>query len=326
MAVSKGQLETVMNKNTDLTQQIILKSFQDDNLISWIEAYLQTCRATNLTRRTIEDYKEKLKPFLNYCLGLAINDLNQINPTTIRQYLLFLQEKGHNQGGVHCHFRVLRAFLKWYSGEEDDFINPLNKVKSPRLNVLPLDPVSLDDINALLSTCKSSKFTDHRDKAIILTLMDSGLRALELLNLNLEDCNFITGEILVRQGKGKKPRYTYVGRVTRKAIRSYLKVRNNTSKALFIRIDREGRLGYDALRTIFVRRAKLAGLQKAPSPHSFRRQFALSCLKNHMDINILAKLMGHTSLAVLQRYLKISSVDTEEAYKLNSPVDRLMNY
>jgi len=80
------------------------------------------------------------------------------------------------------------------------------------------------------------------------------------------------------------------------------------------------RLGYDGLRGILNRRAQEAGVEE-PALHDFRRAFALSMLRNGMDIFTLAKLMGHEGISVLQCYLKQTNLDTEEAHRRASPVD-----
>ena len=74
------------------------------------------------------------------------------------------------------------------------------------------------------------------------------------------------------------------------------------------------RLSYDSLRGILTRRAKDAGVEE-PSLHDFRRAFALTMLRNGTDVFTLAKLMGHETIAVLQRYLKQTNQDTEAAHR-----------
>jgi site-specific recombinase XerD len=69
----------------------------------------------------------------------------------------------------------------------------------------------------LCETCPNNTFTGIRDRAIFLSLLDTGARASKFLNLNLEDINPITGEILIREGKGRKPRTVFIGQKSRKA-------------------------------------------------------------------------------------------------------------
>jgi len=81
-------------------------------------------------------------------------------------------------------------------------------------------------------------------------------------------------------------------------------------------------LEYGGLRAILTRRAERTGINQA-SLHSFRRAFALNCLKNVMDIYTLQKLMGHADLQILRRYLKQTDQDIQEAHRRASPVDSM---
>jgi len=149
-------------------------------------------------------------------------------------------------------------------------------------------------------------------------------RASEFLDLNLDDLNQATGEIFIKQGKGGKPRYVYIGRTARKALRRDLKHRTDTHPALWVTHPRYGisRLAYDGLRSIITRWAKEAGIQP-PAIHDFRRGFALAILRAGVDLYTLAKLMGHEGIQVLSRYLKLTDQDARRAHEKFSPVDNL---
>jgi site-specific recombinase XerD len=304
------------------TDQQTQKTIRQYNLVSIAEGFLIERKTRNVTPGTIDFYRDNLKPFLAWTDVQAITDIEQLTPAVIRDYLLYLEEHGHNAGGIHAFYRTLRALLRWYADEFDrlDF-NPLRKVKAPRVPQEPLNPVSLEDVRKLWNVCRGNGFTDDRDKAILLFLLDTGARAKELLQTSREDLNEITGDVLIRQGKGRKPRTVFIGRTSRRAMRAYLKQRQDDSQALFV-TDEGERLTYDGLRAIITRRAKLAGI-KPPALHSFRRAFALNMLRNGIDLITLSRLMGHTDLQILKRYLAQSPDDLRAAHSRGSPVDNL---
>ena len=155
-----------------------------------------------------------------------------------------------------------------------------------------------------------------------MCLLDTGARANEFLDINIEDVNQTCGDILIRQGIGSKPRIVYIGKQSRKALRRYLKHRKDNNPALWVshpRFDLE-RIIKDGLRGIIRRRSLDADLA-APSLHDFRRAFTLSMLRNGTDVFTLAKLMGHEGITVLQRYLKQTNLDAEEAHRRAGPLD-----
>jgi integrase/recombinase XerD len=296
----------------------------DDYLLNWLEAFLIDRKAAGVAAGTLRFYRQKIKLFSDYCDGQAVKQIGQINPSFLRQFLLYLEESGHNAGGRHAAFRTIRAFFLWYEDEVEPqgWSNPIRKVKAPRVPVEPLEPVAFETVTQMIKACPHDTFTGDRDAAILLCLLDTGARASEFLSVNLDDINQARGDILIRQGKGRKPRTVYIGKQSKRALRRYLKNRRDNSAALWVTHPRFGseRLSYEGLREVLTRRAQGAGVEE-PALHDFRRAFALSMLRNRTDIFTLAKLMGHEGISVLQRYLKQTNLDTEEAHRRAGPVD-----
>ncbi len=284
------------------------------------DAFLTDRRSQNLTRKTIEFYQSQLQCFVKWCTAQSVSTVDQITPEVMRLYMLRLSEDGHNSGGVHVSYRTVRAFLRWYEQEFEPaaWRNPLKKVKPPRVDMEPLEPVSIEHVRMMVGTCNRGKFTDFRDKAILLFMLDTGVRAGELLALNIQDVD-INGGVLIRQSKNRKPRTVFLGREARRALRTYLKQRDDDSPAMFIADDGE-RLQMAGLRQILVRRAKRANVP-APSCHSFRRAFALAMKRGGSDLITIQRLMGHSDLTQLNRYLKQDADDLRELHNRMSPAD-----
>ena len=294
---------------------------QQDYLAILIESFLIDRRSQGLSSETISFYTKKLKYFLKYCEGQALTQVSQLTSDLIRRYILELSET-HNPGGVHACFRPLRTLLYWIEDEEimpQGWKNPIRRVKAPKLPTEPIEPISVEDINLLLKTCESN-YSGVRDKAMMLGLLDTGARAKEFLNINLEDIELATGSVLIRQGKGRKPRLVFLGRKSIRAIRAFLRARHDNNPALWVSIHGD-RMTYAALRCLLRRRAQLIGLKDIPTPHDFRRAFALVMLRNGVDIFALQKLMGHSDLQVLRRYLAQTDQDIQTAHMRGSPVD-----
>ncbi len=294
---------------------------QQDYLPLTVQSFLIDRKAQSVSPETLSFYQKKLKYFLSFCEAQAVTQVSQITPDLIRRFILELSET-HNQGGVHACFRPLRTLLLWVESEEimpAGWKNPIRKVKAPKLAVQPIEPVGIEDVRALAQTC-GHDFSGARDKAMILVLLDTGARAQEILSINLQDLDLATGSLLIRKGKGSKPRMAFLGQKTIRALRAYMRTRRDTNTALWISVHGD-RMTYAALRCLLRRRARLAGLRGIPSPHDFRRAFALLMLRNGVDIFALQKLMGHSDLQVLRRYLAQTDEDIRAAHVRGSPVD-----
>jgi site-specific recombinase XerD len=255
----------------------------------------------------------------------AAGDVYSLTPTNLRQFLLDLG-KTHNPGGVHGVYRSVKAFLRWWEAETEptDWHNPMLKVQAPKRPQELLEPVSLEDLRALLDTCEHKDHAGDRDRAIVMALLDTGCRAAEFVSLNFGDVTMSTGAVMVRRGKGGKGRAVFMGAKTRRALTAYLRYRPDLKDPdpLWATLQ-GGRLTHAGIREILRRRAQRAGIAE-PSLHSFRRAFALSSLRNGVDVYALQRLMGHSDLSVLRRYLAQTEGDLQRAHEKGGPVDHLL--
>jgi len=126
-----------------------------------------------------------------------------------------------------------------------------------------LEPADMSAIKSILKTCSQKTLLDTRDKAILLFLVDTGLRASEFVALDLADCYYASGAVTVDRGKGGRPRTVFFGRKTRRAVRAYLRLRDDKSPALWV-TDEGTRLAYQGLRSMVLRRARRANVESGP--------------------------------------------------------------
>ncbi len=165
----------------------MLTTLENQKPISaWIVSFLVDKKAA-ISYGTVVLYKDKLKEFASYCQSQTVSNVEQISPDLLRRFMLHLEQTGHNSGGIHGYYRVIETFLKWYEAEVEpvNWKNPITRVKGPKLSQELLEPITLDEISAMLQTCENG-FIGIRDKAIILCLLDCGARASEFLSLTLQ--------------------------------------------------------------------------------------------------------------------------------------------
>ena len=290
-----------------------------------IEGFLLDRRARGLSPRTVEWYAEKLMDFQAFVAGHEVRSLMDLTPTLVRRYLLEAAEH-HNPGGVHGLYRALRALVRWFAEEYEPsgWRDPLRRVRAPRVPEQVLEPVTLADLGAMLSVCDPASPMGRRDRAVLLGLLDTGCRAQEFIQLSVGDLNIESGCCQVRSGKGRKPRVVFLGATAREALQAYLADRGHPGPLEPLFATRDGnRLRYAGLREIVRRRARQADVP-APSLHSFRRAFALGCLRSGMDIFALQRLMGHADLSILRRYLAQNEDDLRRAHEQHGPVDLML--
>jgi site-specific recombinase XerD len=212
--------------------------------------------------------------------------------------------------------------------------NPLALIDRPRPEKRQIVPISLEEIKLLLKACdysraytrpgkrecRHSRPTALRDRAIILTLVDTGLRATELCNLTIGELDRQQRHIVVF-GKASKERLVPMSSQTIQAIWRYLATRDletTMDEPLFVTA-RQRPLERYQLRRLVVRIADRAGVQNI-YPHRFRHTFAINFLRNGGDIYSLQRILGHTTLEMVKNYLAIAEADVDAAHKRASPV------
>ena len=302
-----------------------IRLFPEQGILSALEDFLIDRQARGLSPATVLFYREKLSSFCHYALSQGADQVEAISPALVRSFILEWGQR-HNAGGVLAVYRSLRAFLNWWAEEYDpqDWTSPMVKVKPPRLFQPPLEPLNLQHLKAMLSTCAPRTFHGDRDRAMLLFLLDTGVRHKELADLNVGDLNLVGGTAQVRHGKGDKARPVFFGSKTKRELGRYLRHRPGASGGdplWATRYDR--RLSYVGLSEVVRRRATQAGVP-VPSLHDFRRAFAIAALRAGCDLATLQRLLGHSSVAILSRYLKQVNGDLQAGHERVGPVDRLL--
>ena len=104
-----------------------------DWLEDWAAVFLKAKKIKGISANTLRIYRQQLIHFLTYCHSQMLERVSQVTASDIRNFLLWLQEEGHNAGGQHVAYRILKNFLRWYDleAEPENWRTPITKVKAP---------------------------------------------------------------------------------------------------------------------------------------------------------------------------------------------------
>lgn len=270
--------------------------------------------------RTIETYHETLTPFLDYLSERDVANPELITPNDIRRFFVRLEERGLAGATIQKHARSVKAFLNFLVREEVLEDSPMRKVSMPKADKKVKKPFTTDDIEALLAACDEGLYR-WRDRAIVLCLLDTGLRVSEFVSLMVGDVDR-SGMVKV-MGKGRKERYVRVGTSARKALLRYLSERGEAKAGDPLWMGHQGPLTLSGIEKLMQRLGERADVHPS-NPHRFRRTFATWSAAAGIDAHSLRFLLGHETLEIARRYVEMAKADIEEAHKRTSPVDNFL--
>lgn len=299
-----------------------------------LDDFLLTQRVEHHSEATIRFYDGQIRRFLWWLRSTIANPtLADVDASQIRTFILYLQRKDHrwdsdnhqsnkplSDKSIHAYFRALRAFVNFAFREGYTSENPFTsgRLKAPKVRQVIVPSYTEEEILDLLEACGHSQ-NGQRDRAIMLLLLDTGIRANELCSLSLQQLE--KGRIKIL-GKGNKERYVMVSPATEKAIRDYVRTeRPKPAEYLFVGRGVEP-LTDSGLRQLIRRRALQAGVDDSTC-HKWRHTFAMVWLEDGGPINALQALLGHSSPVMSMRYAAMASGATAELHRQHSPVERL---
>jgi site-specific recombinase XerD len=314
------------------------------SLKSLVNGFVLTKQTEGKSPRTVEFYSENLRRFLWYASKQDwSDDIRMLTEWHIREFLGYVANEKCRWGlegngsetsrikvshtTVHHYFVVLVNFFRWLVREGFLKENPTDKIKVAKPKEKVIKPYTNEEIKRMLAVCDkdyehNARFLGSRNKAIILVLLDTGVRLSELIGMKMDDINISNGNIRV-MGKGGKERVVRIGKVAQKALWRYLMHRPDNGKELWL--NEEGRpLTSSGVQSLIKRLKERAGVHGSGSVHRFRHTFALNFLRADKNVFNLQYLLGHSELEMVRRYTAaLGMEDALKAHESASPADML---
>jgi site-specific recombinase XerD len=279
-------------------------------------------RRRGMAEKTRRAYGVDLGQFAVWCTAQAL-DPSAVGPKDLRRYAAVLSGRDAVAATIARKLAALRAFYRTLREHGQVPQNPVDLIPSPkRPRTLPkvLRP---DELAALLDRIPASTPLEIRDRALFEVAYACGLRAEELVNLDVPSVDF-DGEQMRVEGKGSKTRIVPAGEPALRALGRYLDrarpalAAGDDEPALFL--SKSGR----RLSTSDVRRrlrvwARQASVQGGISPHALRHSFATHLLEGGADLRAIQELLGHASISTTQIYTRVESARLKSAYARSHP-------
>ncbi len=287
-----------------------------------IARFVRHHRSLNHSQATIDWYTNTLKYYREY---LERNDhptdLDGLKLAYVRDWLDEQREQGRSQKTLATRVLALKGFCAWLVEEEYLDKHPLARLKVPKVDDRAKDTLSLDEVDQLLAVCDRRTLNGVRDRAIMLLLLSTGLRAAEIVALQAADIDWDKGLILIRRGKGGKFRVVPLGGKAEQALDKYLAHRQRPDSPHVFLSEGGEPLTYSGLRMMLQRKGQQAGVHG--NLHKWRHTAAVEYLRGGGRVETLRAMLGHTKIDMTLHYARIAGVDLTEAHATADPARRL---
>jgi len=267
------------------------------------------------SQSTMDNYRVMLSRWQDWCEAHDVNTIEQFSRDVVRQWLTELTNSTMKASTVWTYTKNVRALFSWLEREELLEKSPFRNVPMPKVPNEILEPFTEDEVKALLKATSGSRPYDIRDRALIMVLLDSGIRLEELTEMVVGQVQS-DGVFIIRHGKGGKDRPAYLSTVALKALRRWERIRGGKpGEALWV--GQRGYLKKNGIVQLLERIGRGCGVHC--HAHKFRRTSALWMLRSGADLLTVQKHLGHANLDVIQKYVKLTCADIQAAHARHSP-------
>ncbi len=297
--------------------------------------YLQ--KESHFSKRTIGLKQTALRFFISWLKRekLYNKKLSSLGRKELDRYYLYLHAYRKKNGealSLDCKQTYLvqtQVYFTWLCRRGHILVSPASHLETPRPGKhLARRLLTQQEIRRILKQPNTHSLKGIRDQAVLELFYATGIRRMELFNLNVDDVNFNREVIHIRKGKGNKDRVVPTGERALEVLKRYLNdVRSlwfkhtNPIRALFLQPCGR-RMSGIAINRMVKKNLKSAGISKGGSCHVFRHSMATHMLENGCDVRYVQEILGHSNIETTQRYTHVSIAKLKEVYALSHPSAR----
>ena len=271
---------------------------------------------------TIDSYIGDIRGFLNFLDSKKVNFRGNLTRLYITTYKTYLIESGYTINTINKKINSLNSFNFFLVSKNlctEKVVYPnKDKIKIARGSEKEIDVFSDEEVERILFYLEDRSRVSIRDKGVILILLYTGLRVSELVNLKIQDIDFLTSTLKV-VGKGGKYREVPLKMEVSEGIKEYMEKERqahkySSSEYLFL-TQRAGKMDKDTVNKILNRKGKYLNLKM--KPHKFRHTFCTRLLSKGVELTTVAKLAGHSNIQTTATfYINTSREDKKQAVNL----------
>ena len=282
--------------------------------------------AKKMSANTIEAYKRDIDAYERF-LEIRDKSLETATNTDVVSYLMDLKSGGKSKSTVNRKLASLRIFYRFMITSGRMAKDPTEEIKSPKIARKEIDYLTVEEVEALLSTPDSS-IKGKRDKALLEMLYATGVRVSEIIEMRLQDVNLRMGFVSCSGGHGRA-RIVPMGIPAIDALEDYLE----HSRKIMMKNENDpedpagmlfvnylgGPMTRQGFWKILKQYGRKAGVEEKLTPQTLRNSFAMHMVQNGVDIKSLQELMGHEDISATQVYFGETRNHIKDVYNRCHP-------
>jgi integrase/recombinase XerC len=284
---------------------------QDKKTITESIVFKETLTGKNYSPQSIRAYLGDLEQFVEWLKKRRVDwDIPyRIQRVDIVEFINYLGAQKASAETRKRKLAVIRGFLKFLKDNQIIFGNPADTIEGPIREQREPAILLKTEYKALLQVAGDNP----RDFAIVMLFLQSGLRVSELVNLRVDDVDFVSKEITVRQGKGRKDRVVPLVGLAADALKDYLAIREADPEYDNVFIARNGTsMDVRTVRYRIHEYYKEAGIKKNASVHTLRHTFATHQIHNGLKLNQLKEVLGHKQMETTYKYVHLDRTNLRQ--------------
>ena len=298
MQSKKGLKKLSMLKQTDLT------------FVELQKQYIKKCQVNNLSEYTTKFYNVSCRTF-NKFINLTELKASDVTRDLIDDYILHLKGLGLKAVTINTYIRGITPIIK--HGMSLGLIKNFG-FKEIKTTEEIKDVYTDEELAVLLKKPDMTSFAEYRNWVLISFLIGTGVRALELRNIKIKDVDLKSSMLIVRRTKSRRQRYVPISKSLNKILTEYLEYRNHENDDEYLFCNEFGEyMPRTTLQGAITKYCKKRGIKKY-SIHLFRHTYAKKWILNKGDIFSLQKILGHSSLKMVNHYSNLYAEDLKHNY------------
>ena len=318
-------------------REAVDETLSDDRIETLAEGFELRNRSLNRSDATTRWHTDNLHDFIGFLHSQNHSGrISDITRKIIRDYLIHLQNKKRYDGHpltptqeqylsprtVRARFMTLKAFFAWLERDGYTEGNVMKNIESPQVPHRLMTILNQEEMERVLPAANPRTSLGSRDSAIMMLLLDTGIRCAELTGLKLTDVHVSRGYLKV-MGKGSRERLVPLGATARRALLEYIRSHRpaSTSDSVFLTETGEP-MTVGGIQLMIKRLGRRCGVPRLHA-HLCRHTFATNYLMNGGDIFTLQQILGHSSLEMVRRYVNLSSEYVIGQHNRFSPLDTM---